>query len=213
MRFFNLRSFAAVILGLYCACATAQYSPYLAQPTTNTSTLGNQAHDTVDSGNNNNAVGSIWYTGSKPITVTSCTVWVGTGAVGGLVDCGVLAAPTTTTNGGTWICHGTFTEASSTTNAFMTASLPGCTLSAYSMYWIVLNTNDASLVNGATACGSSCSGVPNSGTQDGFYTPIAYGTYTGVPTTWEGNTGLQETIYLTYTVSNSGVVRTGSSFF
>jgi hypothetical protein len=208
----SLSTILGVILLSLCSFTAQAQHPLVAVPSANTSTLGNQVNNTTDDGNNGYAVGSIWYTGGQPLTVTSCSVFVVSGTVGGLVDCGLLAAPTTSTNGGQWVCHGSFTETSTNPNAVITAPVTGCTLSAQTAYWIVLNTNDAALVDGAYNCGGTCSGVANSGTQDGFYAANTYGDYGpgSVPTAWDGNTGIQEYVFITYSVPNSGVARPGS---
>lgn len=134
-------------------------------------------------------------TGTNPggYTVNSCVINQFGGSVtsGKMTDCAVISAPTATTEATSALCHGTWTNPSSTATTAGTISMAGCgTLPAGTGYWICTNTNDTSnpAPYAGWNCGGSCSTtlVPasNNGTYAGAIqtTAVSYGTLSGFST-------------------------------
>lgn len=97
-------------------------------------------------------------TGTVPLTVTNCFIYVGaSGTTGKQAEC-VITIMTTNANNfnGTPICHGTFVFPSGTLNAWETVPMPNCTLAANTIYFIGYDSNDSSMTFGYTAnCNST----------------------------------------------------------
>jgi Chitobiase/beta-hexosaminidase C-terminal domain len=160
------------------ATATYTYSPY----------LGNNAYSTVgtDTANYLNSVYAVTGNDSGGCTVTSCSFYEPTGTVtpGAKVDCGLIAAPSPTTQASSWLCHATYTNpTSSAPGGWITVPLTGCgTLPPNTAYWIGTDSNDTlSFPYGFWNCGSSCNGsapTVGNGTYYHHYISVPYGTYT-----------------------------------
>ena len=108
-------------------------------------------------------------------------------------DIGINTAPTSTTEGATAICHGTYTNTSTTSPGCVTIPLNGCgTLAPNTPYWLWTITNDP--IQGSplyfSNCGGTCNGsAPTSagvGTYGGYYLHGTYGTYTGMSSSFTG---------------------------
>ncbi len=89
------------------ATATYTFNPY----------LGTNAYNTLgdDYSNAINATYAVTGNNAHGYTVTSCNFYRPTGTVtwGAKIDCGVVLAPTPTTQSSSWLCHGTCTNPSS----------------------------------------------------------------------------------------------------
>lgn len=143
-------------------------------------------------------------------SVLSASIYVGTGGTSGdHIDVGLVTAPTATTQGSSWLCHGTYTETSSAPNGWVSVALTGCgTLSPNTFYWIVYDTNDAGVQIGRYNCSSSCSGAAGTSSYGGFSVAATYGTYTGMTTTLSGPAATQGAIFITLQgISNEWVPR------
>lgn len=177
-----------------------------------------------------NAINSTYaMTGSAVSNVSSCSFYLPTGytyATGSKWDCGVILAPTATTQASSWLCHSTYTTLGTSADVgWHTLPLTGCgNLPASTGYWVGVNTNESGPIGeGAWNCGSSCNGsAPSSGngTYHYWYVSATYGVYTGMSTTMQPATAtvnLQSSQYATLTGPNpvlvSGYLTTPSSAF
>ena len=165
------------------ATATYTFNPY----------LGTNAYSTAgtDYANFINATYAVTGTNADGYTVSSCSFFQPNGTVtqGANIDCGLILAPTATTQSSNWLCHGTYTNPSSHgAGAWITVALSGCgTLPAGTAYWIATDSNDThpGFPYGFWNCGGSCNGAaPTAGTGTyGYrYISAAYGQYTGMGT-------------------------------
>jgi hypothetical protein len=165
------------------SAATYTFNPY----------LGTNAYSTAgtDYANFISATYAVTGSSSNGYTVGSCSFYQPTGTVtqGANIDCGLVLAPTPTTQSSSWLCHGTYTNpGSSGAGGWITVSLSGCgTLPAGTAYWIATDSNDnqPAFPYGDWNCGGTCNGsAPTVGTGTYPYRYIAatYGQYTGMGT-------------------------------
>ena len=193
--------------------ATYTFNPY----------LGNNAYSTAgtDSANYINATYAVTGNDSGGYQVSSCSFYQPTGTVtaGANIDCGLIRAPSPTTQASSWLCHATSSNpTSSGVGGWITVSLSGCgTLPAGTAYWIATDNNDphAGFPYGFWNCGGSCTGgAPTVGTGTYPYRYIAatYGVYTGMGTTMLTAASVQASQYveLTPNVSSAAAVPTFS---
>ena len=163
--------------------ATYTFNPY----------LGTNAYSTAgtDYANYINATYSVTGNNADGYTVSSCSFFQPTGTVtqGAKIDCGLVLAPTATTQASSWLCHATYTNPSSHgAGAWITVPLSGCgTLPAGTAYWIATDSNDThpGFPYGFWNCGGSCNGAApsiGSGAYGYRYISAAYGQYTGMGT-------------------------------
>jgi sugar lactone lactonase YvrE len=188
--------------------ATYTFNPY----------LGTNAYSTAgtDSANYINATYAVTGNDSGGYTVTSCGFYQPTGTVtsGAKIDCGVVLAPTPTTQSSSWLCHATYTNpGSSGVGAWISVPLSGCgTLPPGKAYWISTDTNDTRITPyGFWNCGSTCNGsVPTVGTGTYYYSYIAatYGVYTGMSTAMNGSSGNQGSQYVALTPNAASTAAT-----
>lgn len=182
--------------------ATYTFNPY----------LGNNAYSYAgtDTANYINATYAVAGNDSGGYTVTSCSFYqpAGTVTANAKIDCGLIPAPTPTTQSSSWLCHGTYTNpTSSAVGGWITIPLAGCgTLSPGSAYWISTDNNDPLIFPyGFWTCGGSCNGpAPTSGNGTYAYRYIAatYGQYTGMGTAMLATGGLyQASQYVTLGVN------------
>lgn len=134
-------------------------------------------------------------------SVQSASVYVGTGGTNGdKIDVGIIAAPSSTTQASSWLCHGTYTETSTSPNAYVTVPLTGCgTLTPNTFVWVVYNTNDAGVNIGNYNCGGTCAGAAGSSSYGGRFVASTYGTYTGLTTSLSGPNPTQPSAYVSMT--------------
>jgi hypothetical protein len=141
--------------------------------------------------------------------VTSCSFFQPTGTItsGAKIDCGVIPAPTPTTQSSSWLCHGTYTNPSSQgAGAWITVSLAGCgTLPAGTAYWVATDSNDThpAFPYGFWNCGSSCNGsapTVGTGTYGYRYIIATYGQYTGMGTSMLAGGNEQAAQFVSLTV-------------
>ena len=135
-------------------------------------------------------------TGSDPAgyTVAAGTVCIAPGTVTlhKHTDIGINTAPTPTTEGATALCHGTFTNTSTSYPGCVSVPLTGCgTLSPNTAYWIWTITDDPGAPSPLyfSNCGGSCTGSAPTvcvGTYGGFYLHGTYGTYAGMSSAFTG---------------------------
>jgi sugar lactone lactonase YvrE len=185
------------------ATATYTYSPY----------LGNNAYSTVGTSTANYVVATYAVTGSDSggYSVTSCSFYEPAGTVtqGAKVDCGLIEAPTPSTQASSWLCHATYTNpTTSAPDGWITIPLTGCgTLPASTAYWIATDSNDTlHFPYGYWNCGSSCNGsapTVGNGTYYQHYLAVPYGTYTGMPTTPNPDPGEQASQYVALSPNSS----------
>ena len=137
----------------------------------------------------------------------TCSFYLPAGTLtnGSLFDCGLIPAPTPTTQASSWLCWGTYTVSSTTApGAFVTVPMNSCggTIADGTAEWVAVATNSPGSPSiGFDNCGSSCSGsAPTLGNGTYPYRTVAvpYGTRTGMPTAMlpTGST-LQESQYVT----------------
>ena len=183
------------------ATATYTFNPYLGTNAYNT--LGNDYSNAI------NATYAVTGSNAHGYTVTSCSFYQPTGTVtsGAKIDCGVVLAPTPTTQSSSWLCHGTYTNPSSHgAGAWITVSLSGCgTLPAGTAYWIATDSNDTqpAFPYGFWNCGSSCNGSAPSvgtGTYGYRYIGVTYGQYTGMGTSMLAGGNEQAAQFVSLTV-------------
>ncbi len=183
------------------ATATYTFNPY----------LGTNAYNTLgdDYSNAINATYAVTGSNAHGYTVTSCSFYQPTGTVtsGAKIDCGVVLAPTPTTQSSSWLCHGTYTNPSSHgAGAWITVSLSGCgTLAARTAYWIATDSNDThpAFPYGFYNCGGSCNGsapTVGTGTYGYRYIIVTYGQYTGMGTAMLAGGNEQASQFVSLTV-------------
>ncbi len=180
--------------------------------------LGNNEFSTAgtDTANYINSVYAVTGIASGGYTVTSCSFYQPTGTVtaGKKIDCGIILAPSPTTQASSWLCHATYTNpGASGVGAWITLSLSGCgTLPAGTAYWIATDNNDPlSFPYGFWNCGGTCNGsapTVGNGTYPYRYIAATYGTYTGMATSLLAGGGLQPSQYVTLTPNSSSVAAT-----
>ncbi len=191
------------------ATATYTFDPYLG---TNTySTAG------TDYANYINATYAVAGNDSGGYQVSSCSFYQPTGTVtaGANIDCGLIPAPSPTTQASSWLCHATYTNpTSSGVGGWITVALSGCgTLAPGTAYWVATDNNDphAAFPYGFWNCGSSCNGsAPTVGTGTYGYRYIAatYGVYTGMGTSMLAGSALQASQYVTLAANASSTAMT-----
>lgn len=185
--------------------------PVTAAPATNI--LGNNQFNAVGGtfANAINATYAVSGTNAGGYTVASCSFYLPTGttyAVGSKWDCGIVLAPTPTTQASAWLCHSTYSTLGNTGDVgWHTLPITGCgTLTASTAYWISVITNETSPSNpgeGFWNCGSSCTGIAptlGNGTYPCSFVSVSYGVYTGMKTAMTlgcGGPGLQGSQYVT----------------
>lgn len=185
--------------------------PVTAAPTT--SVLGNNQFNTAGGTSANFINATYAVTGAVPAgyPVTSCSFYLPAGTTytaGSKWDCGLVLAPSATTQATSWLCHATYTTLGTTADVgWHTLNIVNCgTLPPSTAYWISVDTNEAgSPGQGFWNCGSSCTGsAPTSGngTYPCRYISASYGVYTGMGTAMNagcGAAGLQASQYVTLT--------------
>jgi Chitobiase/beta-hexosaminidase C-terminal domain/Bacterial Ig-like domain (group 2) len=117
----------------------------------------------------------------------------GTLTVGALYDCGLIVAPTPTTEASSWLCYWTYTVSStSAPGGFVSGTMSNCgTLTAGEALWVTTTTNQSGASPaGFYDCGGTCTGAaPTSSTGTGVGTypyycvQQPYGSRTGLPST------------------------------
>jgi len=192
--------------------AIALASGYTASPVTSASYtfnpyLGNNAYSYTgtDTRNYINATYAVTGNDSGGYTATSCSFYQPSGTVtkGANIDCGLVPAPTPTTQSSSWLCHGTYSNpGSSGVGGWITIPLTGCgTLSPGSAYWISTDNNDPlSFPYGFWNCGGSCTGsapTVGNGTYPYRYIAVSYGQYTGMGTSMLAGGAYQASQYVT----------------
>jgi sugar lactone lactonase YvrE len=193
------------------ATATYTFDPY----------LGNNSYSTAgtDYANAINATYAVTGNDSGGYTVTSCSFYQPTGTVtaGAHIDCGLVLAPSPTTQASSWLCHATYTNpTSSGVGRWITVALSGCgTLPPSTAYWIATDSNDThpAFPYGFWNCGGTCNGpVPTVGNGTHYYSWIAatYGVYTGMATAMNSGqgSGLQASQYVTLNANTSSTAMT-----
>jgi sugar lactone lactonase YvrE len=193
------------------ATATYTFDPY----------LGNNSYSTAGTDYNNaiNATYAVTGSDSGGYTVTSCSFYQPTGTVtaGAHIDCGLVLAPSPTTQASSWLCHATYTNpTSSGVSRWITVALSGCgTLPPSTAYWIATDSNDPhpAFPYGFWNCGGTCNGpVPTVGNGTHYYSWIAatYGVYTGMATAMNSgqSSGLQASQYVTLNANTSSTAMT-----
>jgi Chitobiase/beta-hexosaminidase C-terminal domain len=113
----------------------------------------------------------------------------GTLTLGTLFDCGLILAPTPTTQATSWLCYGTYTVTSTTApNAFVTVPMSNCgTIPAGTATWVSVATNAPGTPHvGFYDCGGSgCAGAAptlGNGTYGYRYIATPYGVRSGMAT-------------------------------
>ena len=148
--------------------ATYTFTPY----------LGTNAFSTAGADYAGNINATYAVAGSSPhgYTVSSCSFYQPTGTVtqAAAMDCGLVLAPTPTTQSSSWLCHGTYTNpTNSGAGAWITVPLSSCgTLPAGTAYWVATDSNDPipAFPYGFWNCGGTCNGpVPTAG-NGSYYT-------------------------------------------
>src|SRR6201996_5673243 len=177
--------------------ATYTFSPY----------LGNNAYsyNGTDTRNYINATYAVTGNDSGGYTATSCSFYQPSGTVtkGANIDCGLVPAPTPTTQSSSWLCHGTYSNpSSSAVGGWITIPLTGCgTLSPGTAYWISTDNNDPLIFPyGFWNCGGSCNGsapTVGNGTYPYRYIAATYGQYTGMSTSMIAGGAYQASQYVT----------------
>ena len=145
--------------------------------------------------------------GSQPggYSGVSCSFYLppGTLTVGAKYDCGLIPAPTPTTQGTAWQCWYTYTVSSSASpGGFVTGALNNCgNLADGTAWWVGVDTNQSGASPaGFYNCGGACSGaVPagGSGTYPYRYIAAPYGTRSGMATAMIGGNHTQAAQYVT----------------
>jgi sugar lactone lactonase YvrE len=191
------------------ATATYTFDPYLG---TNTySTAGNDYSNAI------NATYAVAGNDSGGYQVTSCSFYQPTGTVtaGANIDCGLIPAPSPTTQASSWLCHATYTNpTSSGVGGWITVALSGCgTLAPGTAYWIATDNNDphGPFPYGFWNCGGSCNGgapTVGTGTYGYRYIIAPYGVYTGMGTSMLAGGTLQAAQYVTLAANNSSTAMT-----
>ena len=188
------------------ASATYTFNPY----------LGANAYSTTgtDTANYINATYAVTGNDSGGYQVSACSFYQPTGTVtaGANMDCGLIRAPSSTRQASSWLCHGTYTNpTSSGMGGWITVALSGCgTLPAKTAYWIATDSNEpiGGFPYGFWNCGSTCNGpVPTAGNGTYYYSWIGatYGVYTGMATAMNSGaiSGNQAAQYVTLTANAS----------
>lgn len=113
----------------------------------------------------------------------------GTLTVGSLYDCGLILAPTPTTEASSWLCWYTYTvTAASQPGGFVSGTMNNCgNIAAGTAAWVAVTTNQpGESVAGFDNCGGSCNGTAptvGNGTYPYYCVAQPYGTRTGLPST------------------------------
>lgn len=184
--------------GMISVMSPAIALPVVAVPTS--SVLGNNQFNMVGFTSANYINATYAVTGTSPAIVSNCNFYLPTGttyAAGSKWDCGLILAPTPTTQASSWLCHATYTTLGTSADVgFHSLAISGCgTLPASTGYWIAVDTNETSPSQpgqGFWNCGSSCTGSAptlNNGTYACRYISATYGVYTGMQTTMAGICG------------------------
>jgi hypothetical protein len=138
-------------------------------------------------------------------TVSSYSFYQPSGTVtsGAHIDCGLILAPSPTTQASSWLCHATYTNpTASGAGAWITVALSGCgTIPVGTGYWIATDNNDPLIFPyGFSNCGGTCNGrapTVGNGTYPYRYIAANYGTYTGMGTAMLATSGgLQASQYV-----------------
>lgn len=148
-------------------------------------------------------------TGSGGYTVSSGNVCLTNGVVtpGASTDVIIGRATSPTGQSATELCHGTWTNTSSSTGpGCVTVAMSGCpTLTSSTAYWVETVTNDPLTTSPLAGwnCGGACSLTPvptaGNGTYTNFFGSLTYGgPYTALPTTLTGGTS-QPSVWLNLT--------------
>jgi hypothetical protein len=174
--------------------------------------LGNNQENVSDStsANYSNLVYAVTPATGGPFVVGNCHFFLPTGTVTNAKgwDCGIVLAPTSTTEATNALCHGTYTTTSTTApNAFVATTGSTCpNLPNSTAYWVFVNTNDpiVGVGFGFYNCGGSCSGgVPTvgNGTYGYRWLALTHGSYTGMPSATTAGGTVQPSQYFDITSS------------
>lgn len=186
----------AATAGIYTA--TALTVPVVAAP--GITILGNVAFDTAGATYPNNINATYAVIDANQHKVQACTFYLPTGSTytaGSKWDCGLIPAPTATTQSSSWLCWNTYvTTGTSADYGWHTVTLNTCgILPAHTAYWVGVSTNEAGPIGegyslcGGVACTGSAPTVGN-GTYPCFYVSASYGVYTGMGTAMSSGCGL-----------------------
>jgi hypothetical protein len=99
-------------------------------------------------------------------TINSCSFYLGNYSnVTFKIGCGIVAAPTATTQSETVLCSAAYSEVGGPVNGTVTLPLTGCGTLAAGNYWVIEFTNDGGFVSLGTTgtCGSACGNPSFSG--------------------------------------------------
>lgn len=185
--------------------------------------LGDPTFDTPGNTSQNfiNATYAVTGTAILGYNVTNCTFYLPAGntyTAGNLWDCGLVPAPTPTTQATSWLCHNSYTNLGTSADVgWHTISLPTCgVLPPSTAYWVDVITNQTGRPGqGFSSCGGpGCTGpVPTigQGTYPYRFVSVPYGTYTGMSTAMTATSvpGLQSSQYIT--LSSPTPTLTGSN--
>jgi len=176
-----------------------------------------------------NATYMVLGTQAGGFSATTCSFYLPVGpiAVGSKYDCGLIPAPTPTTQASSWQCWYTYTVTSATSpGGWVTGALSDCgTLPSGSAWWVGVVTNQSGQSPaGFYDCGGSCAGpapIKGSGNYPYRYIPVPYGVYSGMNTAMQVASNQQASQYVTlgqpsvtsnsiaFTVTGGGPALTG----
>lgn len=184
------------------------------------SVLGDSATDTAGNTSTSfiNATYAVAGTNTAGYKVQSCTFYLPTGTLhvaGSKWDCGLIPAPSASTQSPNWLCWSTYTTTGTTSDyGWHSLSLPTCgVLPPSSAYWVGVVTNEPGRPGqGFSTCGGgACNGaVPTVGigTYPYRFISATYGVYVGMGTAMNATTqpGLQSSQYVTLATPSATLI-------
>lgn len=210
----TLQAFATASGFLPSSITTGQYTYSLF--------LGNPIDD-LNGGTYQNVfnwVYAVTSTASGGYNVASCSMNITAGQVvtgSAATDCVLALAPTPTTIATSALCHGTYSNAGSTSGpGLVTVPMTGCgVLPPATGYWIGAITSDSLGPSpyGFSNCGGGCTPTPvptvGSGTYNGFFQNGTYGNYSSLTNAMQtSSTQSQPTISLSLSAVSSPTAAT-----